>query len=301
MLYLIDSKKKGHYESYKYFLESIIGKKKVCVIQNKLSNILKYKKGSILFLDFTLSNVLFIILASFKFKVFLLSVSVEELYLNEKKGVKKFLNRAKLFEFLKYFNFLNIISTHRGASYENKLICVKHFIYDIQYYDLLICNYESEEPIETKKLSPKKSILFFLNTSTKKYDIKSLSNSIKLNKEINFIIISRTVDFSSYKNVVQINRYIDDKELVALYKKYNWILSTTNTYRPSGIFGRAMQFNKFAIILENSYNSEIGYINSIEIKNYDDLGKINFNSKPKFFDTNFFNDSKKLKQILINE
>lgn len=301
MLYLIDSKKKGHYESYYYYLESIIGKKKISIIQNNLFNIIKYKKGTILFLDFGLSDILFIILASFKFKVFLLNVSVEELYLNEKKGIKKFLNRAKLFELLKYLNFLNIISTHRGAPYENKLSCVKHFIYDIQYYDLLICNYDSEEPIETKNVSPEKAILFFLNTSTKKYDIKSLSNSIKLNKNINFIIISKTVDFSFYKNVVQINRYIKDIELIALYKKYNWILSTTNTYRPSGIFGRAMQFNKFAIILENSYNSEIGYINSIKIKNYEELSKINFNSNPKFFDVNFFNDSKELKKILINE
>ena len=130
-----------------------------------------------------------------------------------------------------------------------------------------------------------------INTSTEKYDLVALENAISLNSNITFIIVSRKVDLTKFDNVIQINRFISDNELYFLYQNFNHFLVTTITNRPSGIFGRTMQFNKFAVVLKGSYNDRINYPNSIVIKNLLDVKKINFKIQPVQFDCTVFDDS----------
>jgi hypothetical protein len=296
MLFILKPSKKGHYNSYIEFLERILPEGKYSVVQKEELQSKKPKKDKILLLDFDISDLIQIISWGFRNEIFLINVSIEELYFNKSKFL---FNRKNLFEILKKINLLKIISTHRGAPYESNLECVDTLIYDIQYYDLLpVTVLKTEMPMELVDKHMMESIVSIINTSTDKYDLVELENAISLNSHITYVIVSRKVDLTKYENVIQINRFISDNELYYLYQNFNYFLVTTRTNRPSGIFGRTMQFNKFAIILKGSYNDGIQYPNSIVINNLSDVKKINFNKKPVQFDCTVFDDSLVLRNKL---
>lgn len=289
MLFILKPSKKGHYNSYIEFLEKILPEGQYSVVQKKELQTIKPIKDKILILDFDSTDLIDILLWGSKNELFLINVSVEELYFKKNKFL---FNRKNLFEILKKMNLLKIISTHRGAPYESYLKCVDTLIYDIQYYDLLpVTILKTKRPKELVDKHRLESIVSIINTSTNKYDLVELENAISLNSHITFIVVSRKVDLTKYDNVIQINRFISDNELYYLYQNFNHFLVTTRTNRPSGIFGRTMQFNKFAIILEGSYNDGIQYPNSITINTLSDIKKINFKKKPVEFDCTVFDDS----------
>lgn len=296
MLYILKPSKKGHYNSYIEFLERILPEKQYFIIHKEELIIRRPKKDKILLLDFDITDLPQIISWGFQNEIFLINVSIEELYFKKNRFL---LNRKNLFELLKKFNLLKIISTHRGAPYQSYLKCVDTLIYDIQYYDLLpVAMLKKEKPVELIAENKTESIVSIINTSTDKYDLMGLENAISRNPHITYIIVSRKVDLSKYNNVIQINRFISDNELYYLYQNFNHFLVTTRTNRPSGIFGRTMQFNKFAVILKGSYNHGIHYPNSIVINNLSDINKINFKNKPLEFDCTVFNDSYVLRNKL---
>jgi hypothetical protein len=297
MLYILKPSKKGHYNSYIEYFNRLIPKHKCRTVEKEELKKLKPKSNKILLLDFNITDIFQILSWGLKNDIYLIHVSIEQLYLKKNKSLRSFIKK-KLFTLLKKLELLKIISTHRGAPYEDQLKSVDTIVYDLQYYDLLpVDNLITERPIELVNHTISESIVAIINTSTDKYDLIELENSIALNTHIKFIIVSRKIDLSRFKNVIQINRFISDNELYYLYKHFNHFLVTTRTNRPSGIFGRTMQFNKFAIILENSFNKGIDYPNSIAIKCLLEINIINFKKSPVRFDCSIFDDS----LVLLNK
>jgi len=289
MLYILKSAKKGHYNSYIEFLDRILFEKSYKALE-KLDLIKERPRGQkILLLDFSMNDLLLIILWGMRNEVFLISVSIEELYFKKERFL---LNRKNLLHVLSKLNIIEIISTHRGAPYQQNLKCVNTFIYDIQYYDLLpVDTLPFEEPRELINFKGTQTIVAIINTSTDKYNVLELETAIRHNPTINFIIVSRKINVPKRDNVIHIDRFISDPELYYLYRHFNHFLATTKTNRPSGIFGRTMQFNKFAIILENSYNETLNYPNSLVIRRLSEINKIDFRKTPEKFDSSIFNDS----------
>ena len=272
-------------------LNRIIPKQQRLTIERKELKKMKPRRNKILLLDFRIVDIFQIVSWGLKNDIYIIHVSIEQLYQKKNKSLRRFIKKI-FFTLFKKFELLKIISTHRGAPYEHQLKIVDTFVYDLQYYDLLpVEKLTTEQPLELINHMKSETIVSIINTSTDKYDIIELENSIALNAHITFVIVSRKIDLSKFKNVIQINRFISDNELYYLYKNFNHFLVTTKTNRPSGIFGRTMQFNKFAIIYEKSFNDGIEYPNSISIKNLLEINSINFNKSPAKFDCSIFDDS----------
>ncbi|GAB2526995.1 hypothetical protein [Spirosoma aerophilum] len=317
--------KKGHYEDYSKFLDNLLENHDVKIVRSfneKLKTIFRLNQN-VIFLNIDHKDIYWSLVRSFFTKKnFGVSVSVDSLVNNKASSTshyKNFVNLAKtnlkyqLFKGLKSSNRLKLISIHKMTSYEDQLKEIISFLtYDFQYYDLPYLNISYSQPKELQNYNAdlanarKKSVLVFNNTSKAKKNLTDLAAWIETSQKYQFFIVgdSSFLKGNQNDNVVVINRYVSNEEMMYFMKKLDIIYCFYNNDKPSGFMGRAMQLGKKVIVPTNSYLGSIPYINSIRVTSLCEMEKVEFSLTE---DHNLngaklgqFDDSDLLRQFLLN-
>jgi hypothetical protein len=321
--YIFVPNKKGHYDDYALFLSKLLWEHEVIVYRKKIDKlfaVLDYRSNVIL-LDIDQYDLLWSLFRSFySFNTYAVSVSIETLISSRSTGLWSIKNNISLIKksiktfMIKYlvaYNRLKLISIHKETPYELNITQLVSFCtYDFQYYDLQYLQPSFSEPLEVKnklaKEISKPYILIVNNTSAEKKNLEELKNWIVKSEKFNFIIVGNNsfIENKIYENVILINRYISNEELLYLMNHSNFIYCYYSNNRPSGFMGRAMQLNKNVIVKKNSYLGNISYGRSIKVDSLREMEDLNFqvitNGNLKAYSENLFDESSILKAYLTN-
>lgn len=307
----------SHHQDYAQFLKVLF--KNTIIISNAFEQLQKIFdfKSIVFLLDVDYKQSLFlpliIIRNFFGAKTITLGVSSERLKNVSLKSPKSTLG-----------NYLFLTITKRLKNVKNVTIhpeddnCISkyytNFIKDFQYWDLQYLQIKKSLPIELNKIEKKLPIISLLGTFNEKRFknefvefIKNSFDPLKYN-----LLIAGKIDIDTFEEIKHIKglhlipRVILNQELIFLYDFSDFILCCYNNInRPSGFFGRALQMNKFTIILEGEYLdiNDYGYENIVKIQNFEDLNNFNFEKILLQIVNNSYSSKseyKKLKRILFN-
>ncbi|AUD04464.1 hypothetical protein [Spirosoma pollinicola] len=316
--------KKGHYEDYSSFLNNLLKNHEVKTVRSfkeKLTVLFRYNQN-VIFLNIDHKDMYWSLLRSlFSKKNFGVSVSVESLinknnipsiHYRNLLGLIKKKAKYNVFKLLKSSDRLKLISIHKMTDYEGKLKDITSFLtYDFQYYDLPYLNVGYQQPKELLNLYIEdpliKSVLIFNNTSKAKKNLSELSDWIFTSNKYRFFIIgdSSFLRNDIKHNVVLINRYVSNEEMIYFMEKLDIIYCYYNNDKPSGFMGRAMQLNKKVIVPLNSYLGSIPYTSSIRVTSLAQMDEIDWDN---ISDTNSnnskinqFDESELLREFLLQE
>ena len=228
-------------------------------------------KESIVYLDIDKYDLLFVplmILRNFYAKrSFGISVRTERLLLSQVSSLYDLVvlcAKRFLFVCLKLFSNTIIISTHkdeRGLTFLTKY--VSEFVFDIQYWDLNYMKIERRRPsnpiIEKIDFT---NIILIPGRFNRQKSVSEFLNSLDSNREQKFLIAGK-VDgevldvLIERDNIYIIDEFLPNEELLYLIEKCKFIYCyyPLEFDRPSGFFGRALQFNNIALVRANSYLS----------------------------------------------
>ena len=198
-----------------------------------------------------------ILLRSFLLRpTFLLSVRTEDLI---NTSVRSSVKRILMWTF-RNFPRIRVISIHRNAHEQQLKRYVSDFIYDIQFWDRPYVMGSSEIPQELIALNNVDKICIVPGGLNYKRDPNELQSVAQASPDIKFVIAGKS-DLGALnllhnlENVIVINRYISDGELEWLYERatYVWAIYPNSVLRPSGVFGRAMQYGRIVLVRQGGF------------------------------------------------
>ena len=285
--YIFSINKNGHYEDYAKVLSSLISAK---VIRSTIQQLkISFSSNSIIFLDGDSFHLLFfpiIVLRSLLgYKNYLFSIRTERvLDVPLQKLIK-----LPIYKLLKSFTNTRIISIHKDNIRAEYHSFVTDFIFDIQYWDLKYLDLQSEQPIELNNLDISNTISIIGEFNNKK-SRKELISFLKVNKGFDFKFLFAGKIFEedlaflkNHQNCIVLDRYISNEEILFIYEnsKLIWCYYSNDVERPSGIFGRAIQLKKHAIVREDGHlhKSNFNNPNLIKIREVKEMLNINFDLK----------------------
>jgi hypothetical protein len=306
MNYIFISNKNGHHKNYGIVIKKII-KGKTILNKYKIPFIL-IKKNKIFYLDFDKSQLFYGLLAPLR-KL----LGINDIYFSVRS--EYILNRNFIGLIKRFIHTLvkisggRIISIHKGINTSDLSPYISDFIYDIQYWDLPFLDASYTKPPELNFLSNNSSILAVIGALNQKRCKDKLIQFLTENNPKFHTIFAGKINqedqsrISKLSNVTLINRYISDNELFYLYKIAHAIYCyyDLSVRRPSGIFGRAVQFGKPAIIRKNGFLAKTykQYDGIFEIENILELNKVMRKiSCHKIYDYPNYDDSQTLIKLL---
>lgn len=302
----------GHYKNYDEMLLLLLEAEIRKTVFSQLQYI--FSGSTILFMDGDKIHLLylpFIILRNiFGLRSILFSIRSERL-LNPalKNSAKRF--AYKLFKILRNVKTISIHKPSRSPQLDRY---IDDYIYDFQYWDLPFLKIRPKKPIEIKNFQkiPAKPILLIIgNLNAKRYQTE-LFTEIFTNNELNYSIIFAgkisNKDYcllSQHRDCFLINRYVNDGELLYLYEFSDIIYcyyELNSTQRPSGIFGRAIQLGKEALVKKGSYLEKYhkNYDGLIAVKTLTEFNIKMSHYKPKAIEPLKFYEEKNLIGVLTN-
>ena len=311
-----------HHDDYYLLLSKLINIENIKDIKRKI-NIL-FSKDVIFYLDIDSLDLMF-------FPLILLrtiwggkgvAISVRTEYLLESRSLKEFLFQRRrliylkslvkrfLFYVLKKYSSTEILSIHKKHKKTSKLApYVNDFIFDPQLWDLKILNIISEKPKEivNDDIFNKKNDLPILVAG--RFDAQRSKNELisylKKGAKYNFIIAGKIddqdlVEIKSLENCTIINRFISNEELIYLYEKCYSVYCFYSNDRPSGFFGRALQFNKPIIVRKNRFLHLMfkEYRNLIAVEKLEELENMNISYLKEDKGFLYYDDSEYFIKIL---
>lgn len=272
-----------HHHDYYLLIESLLINDDVQVEyvkswKSKLRWLLS--KESIVYLDIDKYDLIFVPLMIFRSfyakRSFGISVRTERLLISQVFSLYDFVvlfTKQSLFLCLKLVSNTTIISTHkdqRGLSLLTKY--VGEFVYDIQYWDLDYMQIERRRPshpiLEKIDLT---NIILIPGRFNRQKSVKEFLCALDSNSDQNFLIAGKVdgevLDLLIERdNIYIIDEYLPNEELLYLIEKSRFIYCyyPLEFDRPSGFFGRTIQFNNIALVRANSYLSkEFNYMPNV--------------------------------------
>lgn len=259
-------------------------------------------KAPILFFDIDSSDLIYfpIILIRGLWGGNGLAISVRTEYLLEKRTIIQFLfNRNRLifvkslvkrmiFFLLKKYSSTTILSIHKNHEQRKRMEpFVNDFIQDPQLWDLEFLKLKSIKPIELDGYESAKSgpVILIAGRFDEQRSKSELLQFLSKNPNFNFIIagIIESNDnqiLNRYSNCFILNRFLSNEELIYLYEYCAIIYCYYTNDRPSGFFGRALQYNKPIIVRKNKFLHQAynDYEKLIPVDSLIDLSSFNFDS-----------------------
>lgn len=301
-------RKQGHYNDHALLIKNLFA----CdIVKDPLEQlkIMITANKTIIFLDGDYSHLFFtpiiMIRSLFGLKNIMLSVRSEFLLFSGwKYSVKRF-----VFRFLKNIPHIRLISIHKNNEDLKKFFT--DFIYDPQYWDLKYLDMEQRRPPELNQFKTDKKIMVFLGPlADRKYRgklLKYISNKSSLN--FHFIFAGKMMKedadiINTHKDCTAINRFITNEELFFLYQLSDLVYAFYKIDKgPSGIFGRAMQMGKNAVVKEGGYldKNHSDYKGIISIKNLNDFDNVDFENLPENNKSPNFDEAETLKEIIYRK
>ncbi|WP_269618881.1 hypothetical protein [Zhongshania sp. BJYM1] len=253
-LLILTTDKPGHYKSYGELCRSLRGRGEV-LPSAPLSTIFACKK--LVLIDGDSRHLLLfpvvVLRALMGRSTVFLSVRTEDFLESRiKSRIKKTLVRLLI-----RFHRVKFISIHYPSFniYEGKL--VSRCIYDPQLWDLPFIDQSVDFPPELQ-VSP--GYLLVLGTLNDKRCKDELIDALPELTEIDIVFAGKMSEedeckITRFKNIVSINRYVSDAEILGLYKRAGAVYAfyDASVMRPSGIFGRAIQNNCPVIVRSGGY------------------------------------------------
>ena len=263
---IVSSKNKGHYESYSKLVELILDRECKVVYKINIKEFLFAEKYIVIDGDgVRLLLILITFLRSIrKCRTYFMSVRTESFV---SKGLYARVKRFLLIV-AKVQGYTRLISIHKGNSFVmdklNSLDAVD-YIYDPQLWDLGVFGKCEEKPSELdiegrKFLDGGKKVLLVLGALNNKRSVDELIAGLtELSKMYQFVFAG--VIREEYLNklyghdIILINRYVTDEEIMYLYNMADIVYAyyAQDVNRPSGIFGRAVQLDKFVLIRKDGF------------------------------------------------
>lgn len=250
-----------------------------------------------------------------------LAISVRTEYLLEKRSIFQFIFHRRrliyikslvkrfLFYFIKNFSTTTVLSIHNCHADKKRMEpFINDFVHDPQLWDIDILEIKPCRPPELKGYSKNKfePIVLVAGRFDEQRSKNELLDYLQRNRQIKFIIagIIMPDDFEklqTLENCFLINRFLSNKELFFLYGFCSVIYCFYNNDRPSGFFGRALQFQKIIIVRKDKFlhNSFSSYNKLLPVKNLDELNDVNFKDLMLLnVKNNEFNSSNLLKDYI---
>lgn len=308
LIYLYNIHKKGHYSELGILLRKLYN----CI---ELFNVKKqiitcFKKNTVIFLDGDRLHLMFfpliIIRSLLSYKSILFAIHTELVFRN---SFKDFFRKSVL-RFLKMISYCYIISINKSLIHLKLKKYVNFFIYDTQLWDLSYLNFGTKNinEFDIKKIK-RPIILIFGVELNEKRNREEVIKYLNVNKHLDFSIIFsckvNSVDkllIKQHKNCYLIDRYISNEEMIFLFKNIDYFFCyyDVNLQRPSGIFGRALQLNKYIIVKKGGYLEKAfyNYEGLIALERFQYIDKIMKEKKQKIYTNLNYDDSKLLYQII---
>lgn len=226
-----------------------------------------------------------------------LAISVRTEYLLVKRSLFEFIfQRGRLvfikawvkrilFYLIKNFSTTTLLSIHKNHPQKKDMVVyVNDFVYDPQLWDLDLLNIKPSIPEEMKDFVFDKTqpIILVAGRFNEQRSKNELLDFLKKNSKLNFVIagLIEPSDFNFLKkniNCLIINRFLSNSELIYLYDFCSIVYCYYTNNRPSGFFGRAIQFQKPIIVRKGQFLHKAfsEYNKLIVIEELDDLEEIN--------------------------
>ena len=261
----------GHRSVWIRLFENILNANYEIASLKKINNLFKLFNAEKLFIltiddDYFLYSLLGVIRSIFKKRTVALMCAPERFFVNIY-NLKSVLKRL-IFKLNLYFEFFEIFTiVPHSYDYRYKEIS-KDWIYDPHLWNLRVTN---KLEIKSTKLSESilkrkknKKIIIYIGKSSSHKGFNEFIEFVRNNKRkyigvVGGILTTEYNYVRRYKNFILVNRFINDDELVSLYKIADliWCRYAENYNQSSGIFGYAIQTGCNVIFRENSTISKL--------------------------------------------
>ncbi|MFC1583466.1 hypothetical protein ACFL4U_02165 [Candidatus Neomarinimicrobiota bacterium] len=299
--------KEGHYGDWERALQVLTGCRVLKTFWSEL--FMLFTRRKIIYLDADQKHLIFVPLMLLRElwggQNYLISIRTEYLLFPTLKGAVK----RKIYAFLKRYSAASIISIHKGVQTDRYKQYITDYIYDLQYWDLPYMDTEQQLPPELQDWQPEKPVVLFIGALNDKKSRMELLEFLDRNDTLQFylviagrIMLQDQELLEQHPDCILINRYVENPEMFYLYSQADVIYSfyTPDTNRPSGIFGRAIQFCKPVIVRKGGFlhltNQE--YEGLIPIDDIEELNRKCNDHLPTITGGNQFDDSRTLLGIL---
>lgn len=300
--------KQGHHKNYCTFFEKAFKAKTVYSLGKQIREL--YKDNMIFFLDGDKLHLLFIPLVIIrnllgKESIFL-SIRSEQLFRNTTIAAIKRI----LFRFLRKLKYTKTISIHKISRNKRMDKYIDDYIHDIQYWDISWLKIEKVKPPELINFKTTKPVLLVAGKLNNKRSKQDLLNELTHNRRLNYSIIfsgkMNSEDYnqlSRHKDCIVINRYVEDEELMYLYKIADIIYcyyDSDFSQRPSGLFGRALQLGKYSLVKRFGYLHiyHQDYEGLIDVADFSEFNTLMGKFETKALKAKKYDDYKSMARIL---
>lgn len=296
-IYCFSANRICHHDDYYLLINKI--RPSLNVKSNKEKRRLLITDASIVFFDIDsadLAYILFILLRGL-WGGKGLAISVRTEYLLEKRSfVEFFLQRGRLvfikawvkkllFYLIKNFSTTTILSIHKNHPQKKEMEAyVNYFVHDPQLWDLDLLEINPIIPYEMRGFvfDKRQPMILVAGRFDEQRSKNELLDFLEKNSELNFIIagVIEPNDFNTLQknvNCIVINRFLSNEELMYLYDFCSIVYCYYTNDRPSGFFGRAMQFQKPIIVKKGKFLHQAFelYEKLIPVEYLDELKQIN--------------------------
>jgi len=305
-IYFFSIKKKGHYKDWEKFFKKFCNCKIIVNIFNQIKKIFSFNK--IIYIDGDYQHLYFspliILRAILGQENIVFSIRTEFLFFP---GIKHKIKRI-IFKIMRKIPNIKTISIHKNKDNKKFDNYINEYIYDIQYWDLNYFDIKYKKPKEMDEFKSRKKIMVILGIFDKRKASNELVDLIKSNIELPFTFIFAGKVSQDNKKIIEqhkdcfiINRYIKNEEMFYLYKIADIVYCYySEDNRPSGIFGRAMQFKRYILVKKGGYLDRYHkeYKGLLPVNNLNELNQIKMDALDKKIQKVDFDDSKKLKKLV---
>ena len=304
--FVFSLKKQGHYNDWASFFEDNFRFNTLISLKSQLKVCLT--AHTIIFLDGDKWHLLYFPIMLLRNisgrKSIIFSIRTEYLL---RSSIKSLIKRLLYTSLISCRN-IKIVSIHKLSKSKRISRYITDYIYDLQYWDLPYLNFKKAAPPEINNIQFKKPVLLIIGKLSDKRNKTEILSVLENNNDLNYqIIISSEMSlhdlkiFESNNNCIVVNRYVTNDELYYLYHISDIIFCYYNSVdRPSGIFGRAMQLGKYAVVKSDSYHSNYNrnYSGLIVIEEFSQLNSIVATMNFKKVSPMIYNDYTTLTDIL---
>lgn len=299
--------KEGHYGDWERALQKLLGCSVLHTFWAEL--VMLFTSRKIIYLDADQKHLIFVPLMLLRElwggRNYLISIRTEYLLFPTLKGAVK----RKIYAFLKRYSSARIISIHKGIQTDQYQRYITDYIYDLQYWDLPYMDTEQQLPPELRDWQPEKPVVLLLGALNDKKSRVELLEFLVRNDTLQFhlVIAGRIMPqdqelLEQHSDCILINRYVENPEMLYLYSQADFIYSfyTADTNRPSGIFGRAVQFKKHVIVRRDGFlhHSNREYEGLVPVDGIEEVNRICLGPFSEVAGETRFDDAATLRQIL---
>jgi hypothetical protein len=256
---IITTRKPGHYKSYGQLIMRLL---KGAECFEKVKFLRDMRCRTLVLIDGDGHHLVFlplVILRSyFGLRSVYFSVRSEEFI---DSGVKSSIKRM-LAKIIVRCSHAKLISIHKPymQSYVGNI--VTDLIFDPQLWDLPVLDFTEELPNELASVSLdilSRAVLVLGSVNTKRSEDELLL-AVKTFPQLNFVFAGkndgpRCSRLAELPNVLLINRYVSDGEIIWLYRHCGFVYAyyDLSVNRPSGIFGRSVQLGRRVVVRRGGY------------------------------------------------